>query len=113
MEPARREYRLHIHETGDVDAATGYWADLLGLSAERFAKPLIKRHSPKTNRKNLRDEYRGCLQISVRKSADLYRQIEGWVMGTIGGAERADVVDAGRGMEDWRLIRLKPPSAVG
>jgi hypothetical protein len=91
VETERRVYRLHIHETADLDAATRYWAAVLNVPAERFAKPVIKRHKPKTNRKNLRDEYRGCLQITVHDSAELYRRIEGWVTGTIVGAEAANL----------------------
>jgi hypothetical protein len=29
-------------------------------------------------RKNTGDDYHGCLRIEVRRSSDLYRQIEGW-----------------------------------
>jgi DNA-binding CsgD family transcriptional regulator len=95
-----RRYRLHIHETADVSAATSYWAEVVGVAPESFAKPTIKRHSPKTNRLNVSDTYRGCLDIRVRRSAELYRRIEGWVTGTIGGAERADSVGGGPVMED-------------
>jgi transcriptional regulator with XRE-family HTH domain len=113
VENERRVYRLHIHETGDVEASTRYWAALLGVPLERFTKPTIKRHSPKTNRKNLRDEYRGCLQISVRQSAELYRRIEGWVTGTIVGAERTNLAAGEPTVGDWRLVRVPGRSAVG
>jgi hypothetical protein len=39
---------------------------------------MVKRHNPKTVRKNVGDTYHGCLRIDVRRSADLYRRIEGW-----------------------------------
>ncbi|OLT34512.1 hypothetical protein BJF79_33250 [Actinomadura sp. CNU-125] len=81
------QFRVHIHETADVGEATGYWADLVGVPAELFKRPVIKRHNPKTNRKNLVDAYRGCLQIVVPKSADLYRRIEGWAYGAMLGRE--------------------------
>ncbi|MEV5824483.1 helix-turn-helix domain-containing protein [Spirillospora sp. NPDC052242] len=82
-------YRLHIHETADVDEVTRWWAEAVGASAEEFQKPTIKRHRAKTNRKNLVDEYRGCLQVSVNRSADLYRRIEGWAFGALLGEEAA------------------------
>jgi len=40
--------------------------------------PTLKRHNPKTVRKNVGDSYRGCLRINVRRSSGLYRRIEGW-----------------------------------
>lgn len=83
----RLRLRLHIHETADIAAATEWWSELVGFPAEEFQKPVIKRHNPKTVRKNIADEYRGCLQISVAKSADLYRRIEGWAYGAMLGGE--------------------------
>ncbi|MEU8124258.1 hypothetical protein AB0C21_36565 [Spirillospora sp. NPDC049024] len=89
----RREHlriRLHIHETADVEAAADWWSELIGYPAEEFRKPVIKRHNPKSVRKNLVDEYRGCLQISANKSAELYRRIEGWAYGAMLGTEGAE-----------------------
>lgn len=84
------QVRLHIHETGDVEAATKWWSDLVGTPVERFENPVIKKHNPKTTRKNLLDEYRGCLQITIRKGADLYRRIEGWAYGAMLGGDPAE-----------------------
>ena len=39
----------------------------------------MKRHNPKTVRKNVNETYHGCLRIDVRRSGELYRKIEGWV----------------------------------
>jgi predicted transcriptional regulator len=78
VEPERRTFRLSIHETADVDAAQQYWADVVGISRDRFAPTTIKRHSPRTNRINSGEGYHGCLVIGVQQSAMLYRQIEGW-----------------------------------
>ncbi|MBE1534060.1 hypothetical protein [Actinomadura algeriensis] len=87
VEPGQMRYRLHIHETADVTEATKWWADLVDVAAETFMKPVIKRHRAKTNRKNLVDEYHGCLQINVNQGADLYRRIEGWAYGAMLGVE--------------------------
>ncbi|MFC4050270.1 hypothetical protein ACFOY4_11280 [Actinomadura syzygii] len=91
----RLRARLHIHESADVEAATEWWSQLTGVPASEFQKPTIKRHNAKTNRKNLVDEYRGCLQLTVRKGADLYRRIEGWAYGAMLGEElgRARLID--------------------
>ncbi len=44
-----------------------------------FTGPALKRHNPRTVRKNVGADYHGCLIVGVRQSADLYRRIEGWV----------------------------------
>lgn len=79
VERDRLRYRVSIHESADVPAAIAYWAAVVGESPEAFAKPTLKKHNPKTVRKNVQDDYHGCLIVSVIRSAELYRKIEGWV----------------------------------
>jgi hypothetical protein len=76
-------FRVHIHETADVDAAEGFWRDVTGAEPAQFQRPTIKRHNPKTVRKNVGDDYHGCLIVGVSQSADLYRRIEGWVRAAV------------------------------
>jgi hypothetical protein len=71
-------FRVYIHEKADVEAAQRFWQDVTGATADQFATPTLKRHNPKTVRKNVGDSYHGCLRIDVSRSADLYRRIEGW-----------------------------------
>jgi transposase len=85
---------LSIHESGDLEGSTAYWAKALGADASSFAKPSLKRHNPKTVRKNIGVEYRGCLAISVRQSRDLYREIEGLWRGVAAGLPLDDERDA-------------------
>lgn len=70
--------RLYIHESADVAAAAQFWLDVTGLPAAQFGQPTLKRHNPKTVRKNTGQDYHGCLVIKVRRSAELYRRVEGW-----------------------------------
>jgi transposase len=70
--------RVCIHENADVAAAQQFWQDVTGLKREQFRRPSLKRHNPKTVRKNTGDDYHGCLVIKVRRSCGLYRQIDGW-----------------------------------
>jgi hypothetical protein len=86
----RLRIRLHIHETADVPEATAWWSELIAVPAGEFQKPVIKKHNPRTTRKNLLDEYRGCLHITVLRSSDLYRRIEGWAFGAMLGGEAAE-----------------------
>ncbi|MGW3394010.1 hypothetical protein [Streptomyces hydrogenans] len=80
----RRTYSLMIHETADVPAAELYWAGLLDVDPTRFGRTTLKRHNPKTVRKNTGADYRGCLVVRVLGSADLYRRIEGAWCGIVG-----------------------------
>ncbi|GGX25980.1 hypothetical protein GCM10010383_65450 [Streptomyces lomondensis] len=86
VERERLRFTVMIHESADVAGAERYWADLVGAERSAFNKTTLKRHNPKTVRKNTGDSYRGCLAIKVRKSADLYRRIEGSWYGIVLGA---------------------------
>jgi transposase len=70
--------RVQIHESADVAEAQKFWLDVTQLPDTQFRRPTLKRHHPQTVRKNTGQNYRGCLVIKVRQSAELYRQIEGW-----------------------------------
>lgn len=81
---------VSIHESADVDAAMEFWSTVTGIPVEQFGKTNLKRHNPKTVRRNTGDTYHGCLTIRVRQSADLYRTIEGSVKGIVAGARLVD-----------------------
>jgi hypothetical protein len=70
--------RVHIHEGADLPGAEEFWRRVTGIPPEQFGRLTLKRHNPKTVRKNVGEDYHGCLRIEVRRSADLYRQIEAW-----------------------------------
>lgn len=80
---------VNIHENADVEAATVYWMEVTGASKSRFGKPVIKKHNPKSVRKKTGDHYHGALVIYVRRSAKLYRRIEGWARAVMLGSEAA------------------------
>lgn len=71
-------FRLHIHESADIERAQRFWLEVTGADAAQFRRPTLKRHNPKTVRKNTGEGYHGCLRVEVRRSVELYRQIEGW-----------------------------------
>jgi len=82
-------YRVQIHESADVAAAERFWLALTGATPDQFRKTTLKRHNPKTVRKNVGSDYRGCLRLDVRKSSELYHQIEGWVRAATSGTDYA------------------------
>lgn len=79
VEPARLRFSVQIHESADVRAAEEFWLTLVGADLTQFRRTVLKRHNPRTVRKNVGADYHGCLRIDVLQSADLYRKIEGWV----------------------------------
>ncbi|MFF5899461.1 hypothetical protein ACFY8O_26545 [Streptomyces argenteolus] len=86
----RLHLRVSIHETANVAEAEDFWADLTGVPRTDFMRATLKKHSPKTTRKNTGEAYRGCLVIYVTKSAELYRRVEGAWYGIVLGAKPAD-----------------------
>jgi transposase len=95
--PDRLICRVHIHESADVEGAQQFWQEVTGLPEDQFREPTLKRHNPKTVRKNTGEDYRGCLIVSVRRSVDLYRRIEGWAS--------AAMAAAGSGSEPHVMLR--------
>ncbi|MET9418046.1 hypothetical protein ABZY03_28430 [Streptomyces klenkii] len=86
VEPGQIQYRVMIHESADIGRAEQFWADLVGIDVAALQKTTLKKHNPVTVRKNVGENYRGCLVIDVRRSAELYRRIEGWWYGIVWGA---------------------------
>ncbi|MFE9901817.1 hypothetical protein [Streptomyces achromogenes] len=91
VERDRRRFRVMIHESADVAAAERYWAELVGVDAGSFSRSTLKKHNPKTVRKNSGEAYKGCLVVSVLQSADLYRRIEGTWYGIVGAVRPGDL----------------------
>jgi hypothetical protein len=85
VEPTDLVFYVSIHESADVAAAQHFWQELTGAPDDQFRKPMLKRHNPKTVRKNTGENYHGCLTIDVRRSGELYRRIEGWMSAITSG----------------------------
>ncbi|KUF19523.1 helix-turn-helix domain-containing protein [Streptomyces silvensis] len=81
VDPELLRYRVMIHESADVPSAERFWADVVQVDVGVFQRTTLKKHNPKTVRKNTGDDYHGCLVITVRQGADLYCRIEGWWKG--------------------------------
>ena len=88
VERERLRLRVSIHESADVPAAEAFWADVAGVPVDVFSRATLKRHQPKTVRKNTGDSYHGCLIIRVLGSASLYRKTEGIWWAVAGSALR-------------------------
>ncbi|MER6421808.1 hypothetical protein [Streptomyces sp. NPDC001137] len=88
VERERLRFRVSIHESANTTEAEEFWAALVGVEPSTFQTATLKKHNPKTNRKNTSEAYRGCLIIYVLQSADLYRRMEGAWYGIVGAATR-------------------------
>ena len=87
-------FRVYIHESADPAAAQRFWLEVTQARPGQFRRPVLKRHNPRTVRKNTGDGYHGCLRIDVLRGTDLYRKIEGWaaaVTASLGGPDEAGV----------------------
>ncbi|MFK8847104.1 hypothetical protein [Streptomyces sp. Ac-502] len=96
VDPGRLRFRVMIHESADVAASERYWADLVGVDVAAFGKTTLKKHNPKTVRKNVGEDYHGCLVVRVLQGTELYRRIEGWWQG---------ITAAARGPQDRQTLR--------
>lgn len=81
-------FRVCIHESADVESAQRFWLEVTGASPDQFRRPTLKRHNPKTVRKNVGESYHGCLRIDVRRSGGLYRKIDAWAAGIMSVSSR-------------------------
>lgn len=77
----RFRFRVHIHEKADIKNAVEYWQREIKIC--HAPKVLLKRHNPRTIRKNIGKDYYGTLLIRITKSTDLNRRIAGWTEAVI------------------------------
>ena len=79
VESTQLGFRVQIHDSADIVAAERFWLGVTGAEPAQFLRTTLKRHNPRTVRKNVGADYHGCLIILVRQGAELYQRIEGWV----------------------------------
>ncbi|MGH3679287.1 MAG: helix-turn-helix domain-containing protein [Natronosporangium sp.] len=89
------KYRVSIHETADPQAAVSWWAASLGLPLDRFYASSIKRHTPRTNRRNTGSDYHGCLTIYLPRGREVYWLLEG-VVKSVGRSVMGDLAEGTR-----------------
>lgn len=79
----RIAFEIYIHKNyeKDIGRVVKYWQGVLNVSDEKLIKVYYKKHSIKTNRKNIGNVYNGILVIRVKTSSTYLRQITGWVRG--------------------------------
>jgi transposase len=68
--PETLVFRVYIDETADVEAAQRFWLDATDAQPSQFRRTALKRHNPKTARKNVGEGYHAMLGpvLSARSS---------------------------------------------
>jgi hypothetical protein len=84
-------FRLAIHESADMDRSLRFWSEVVGVPAEEFKRTTLKRGNPRTARRNVSEEYHGCLRVEVQRSTDLNARIRGWFQGILSNLPRPSV----------------------
>lgn len=72
------KFEIYLHETNSAEGAREFWAKQTGFQAEKFHRIYWKKNKISTKRKNIGENYKGVLRITVRKSTNFNRRIEGW-----------------------------------
>ena len=85
LKPSDFMLTIHLHDNhrDKMPAVEKYWLVTTGLPASCLTKPIYKTHNPKTKRKNTGDAYMGLIAVSVRRSTNMNRRVQGWIYGII------------------------------
>ena len=76
-------FRIFLHENNKkrLKEVQKYWSKTTQSSIKNFHKITWKKNKVTTIRKNMGNNYFGLLNIKVKKSTNLNREIEGWIEG--------------------------------
>lgn len=76
-------FRIYLHETSKnrLFEVRKYWTRVTGFSINNFQKISWKKHKINTKRKNIGKNYYGLLRVTVNRSTNLNRRIQGWIIG--------------------------------
>ncbi|KKS30710.1 MAG: hypothetical protein UV60_C0005G0012 [Parcubacteria group bacterium GW2011_GWA2_43_11] len=74
---------LYIHENSKykINEVIQHWLKITKLPKTQFQNVFYKKHNPVTKRKVIQDSYFGLLRVKVKRSTDLNRKIQGWILG--------------------------------
>lgn len=74
---------IYLHETAKnrTREVQKYWARITNFPIDNFQRIVWKKNKIRTNRKNIGKKYYGLIRVSVKKSTNLNRKIQGWIEG--------------------------------
>lgn len=72
---------LHVTARHKLKKVQQYWSRVTGFPIKDFQKIIWKKNKINTHRRNVGKDYFGLLKVSVKKSINLNRKIQGWIEG--------------------------------
>ena len=75
-------FSLYIHLTADIETSVNFWESVLNINKSKI-RVVLKKNEIKSFRKNKGSSYNGLIRITVPKSTNLNRKINGWIKGII------------------------------
>jgi hypothetical protein len=57
-------FRVYVHESADTSAAERFWREVTHAHADRFRRPTLKRHNPRTVRRNVGATITGAFALT-------------------------------------------------
>jgi hypothetical protein len=76
-------FEIYIHESHkkSIPELSSYWSKVTNFPASKFNRVYYKKNKIHSLRKNRGADYSGVLRVSVKRSTDLNRKIQGWIQG--------------------------------
>lgn len=76
-------FRIFLHETSKhrLEDIKKYWSKKTKFPVVCFQKVSWKKNKINTKRKNIGENYYGLLRVTVKRSTNLNRKIQGWIDG--------------------------------
>jgi hypothetical protein len=116
LERSSLSFRVAIHQDADVEGALRYWSKVIGVPVEGFMRTTLKKGNPKTRRRNIGPAYRGCLVVTVRRSGDLNKQLDGWfdamASQEVSFSSSSRTIQAAVALRDPEILILIPSGVV-
>ncbi len=77
------KFRIFLHENNEkrLREIKRYWSRKTGFPINEFRKVTWKKNKIKTKRRKVGEDYYGLLKVTVKRSTNFNRKIEGWKEG--------------------------------
>lgn len=75
------EIYIHNDSKNKLDEVVKYWSKIVNSPIKKFQYIYLKNNKINTKRKNIGENYFGLLRVVVKRSTNLNRKIQGWIIG--------------------------------
>lgn len=87
VDPKDISFKLYIHKNHEsrIDEVKKFWQEVVPVPQFQISYVYFKKHNPKTKRRKIdKESYHGTLRITVARSTNLQRKIQGSIYGITG-----------------------------